>query len=162
MPNSNSEVPAKPRTSRSIQMICHKKGDQVVVEAKDGDRFVVQTKKAIAALKAIGGARSFEAQLGLLLNRLAGWAIDQAGISNVFLTLGDGGFLFLAIKDDVEYDEVLEESLSDLDLDLANSPDLDMIRLDVMALPKVGEVALDSFLNNDFNLHFRCSDAESQ
>ena len=140
-----------PKT-KTLQMLCHMEGGKVVVTPEDGDRFVVQTTKAVAALQALNNRESFEAQLQLLLNTLAEWSMSQDGICRVHLTLADNGFLFLVIPKKATYNAALEDSLSELDLTIANCSDFDMIRLDVMALPDAGTDALDSFLNNSFNL----------
>ena len=156
------------KTEKGPLLVCQLREEDgsVVVCPQDGDRFVIQKRKAVEALKAVDRQASFEAQLQVLLNALGAWAkqrtTDVGDISSMYLTLGDIGFLAIVVKRDADYSRDLEDSLSELDLEIANNADLDTLRVEFLAVPNVGPVALDSFLHNGFQLQLSCEQAPPQ
>ena len=157
---------AKAPGRKALRVICIREDDdvKVTVEPNDGDRFVVQSSKAVAALKAADREEAFMAQLNIVMNYLGKWALErnsqEGAIEAVYLTLGDGGLLAIALMRGTEYSAGLEDSLSEFDLRIANDPDLDEIRLEVMALPSVGASALEAFLHRDFRISFNCAGSQ--
>lgn len=127
---------------------------QVTVTPHDKSRFIIKVRQAVEACRAAQRADDFAAQLNLLLGQLATWLQDKTGIESAYLTLRDGDFLFLVVRSECSYDRDFEDSLSDLDLQIAQDADLDLIKVDTMALPRVSDEALRSFLDPHFVLEY--------
>jgi hypothetical protein len=56
-------------------------------------------------------------------------------IRSSHLTIRDSGLLFVVVQTGRTFDQELCDDLVDLDLAIANDPELDLIRLDVLAVP---------------------------
>ncbi len=126
--------------------------DTIVVTPDDLDRFDIQKEVAIEVLRiASQHEKSFHAQMKLLLRRLAEW-IDahKANVTRGFLTIQDGSMVFVVVKSDPKLDEPLEDSLSEMDVAIANDPDFNLLRLNTIALPPATREALMSFLDERF------------
>lgn len=103
--------------------------------------------KAKEVLRIVSEYTKFTEQFQALLNRLGGWAKEnRSQLTKAFLTIRDADLLFLVIRKDHRLDIEFEDRLSDLDLEIANSPNFDQIRLNVMALPNTNEEGMQSFL----------------
>jgi hypothetical protein len=126
----------------------------VTVTPKDKDRYVVKVRTAIKRMKLGGDIEAIERKLALLQRVLGEWLAERTDIRQAYLTMRDGGFLFLVIKDKAEYDEEFEDSLSDLDIQIARDVDLAGLPLDVLALPCVSQQAADHFLDDTFSLRY--------
>jgi hypothetical protein len=126
----------------------------VVVTARDQDRFVIKLNRAISILQQGQQAERFGYQFNLLLRMLAEWLRDREGIANAFLTDRDGALAFVVVRESRQYDDDFEDAISDLDFRLANDPDLDLVTLDVIALPAASESALSSFLDPGFTFEY--------
>ena len=126
----------------------------VTVTPSDKDRYVVKVRTALKRLQRGGDIEAVERKLALLQRELGAWLRERAGIQQAFLTMRDGGFLFLVVKEKAEYDEAFEDALTDLDIQIAKDIDLAGIPLDVMALPCVSQQAADHFLDGSFAFRF--------
>ncbi|HQU41608.1 MAG: hypothetical protein B7Z73_00555 [Planctomycetia bacterium 21-64-5] len=124
----------------------------IVVVPQNQARFKVKLNRAVEILQQSHNAAKFAIQFELLLAMLARWIKGRDDLQNAFITIRDGALLFVAVRQECEYDEAFEDELSRLDLEIANDVDLDLIGMDVMALPPVSEDALRPFLNKDFAL----------
>ncbi len=93
-------------------------------------------------------------KLKLLQRELARWLNGRSDISNAYLTVRDGGFLFLVVKNDASYSESLEDELSELDIQLANDKLINSLSVDVLALPHASAVAVDTFIDSIFVVQF--------
>ena len=81
-------------------------------------------------------AEAVAAQVAALKKDLDAWATQQAGsITDAFLVLKADHLLFLVIQAGSSFDEALEESLTDLDLKVAQDSAYDLIPMSVQALP---------------------------
>jgi hypothetical protein len=128
-------------------------GETVRVKPRNQSRFDVQKDRAISILQL---AHSAESQLWLLLEKLSGWMRDNASRTSAgYLTLRDAKFAFIVISRSVECDDDLEGSLSELDFQIANDPDLDVIRMNAFVLPPVSREALNSFFDRRLLLEYR-------
>ena len=137
----------------AVEIDWYAEEDRVEVTPRDQQRFELQKDRVIDLLQL---ANHGEKQLLLLLQLLGRW-IDRnsAKIANAYLTLRDNTLLFLIISNAPACDDEFEDELSDLDLALANDPDLRLIRLNTLVLPPASPEALDSFFHDEFTLVFR-------
>ncbi len=138
--------------SQALHLKWDEKDRTIVVVPEDQDRYVVKVGRVIELLGLASRADRFQQQLTLLQRELAGWLQNTDGIKQAFLTLRDGALLFVVIRNQPVYDESFENSLSDLDFRIANDPDLELIEMNVIALPPLSRSSLDSFLDPVFIL----------
>jgi hypothetical protein len=128
-------------------------GDVIRVVPRDLERFEIHKDRAIRVLQL---ANEGEKQLQLLISRLLEWTKSHSQeVAEGYLTLRDSTFVFFAINRTVECSDETEDAISDLDLEIANDPDLDTIRLNAMLLPMASPESLHSFFNDKFLLVFR-------
>ncbi|MEW4527024.1 hypothetical protein [Maioricimonas sp. JC845] len=137
----------------AVEINWYAEEDRVEVTPRDQQRFELQKDRVINLLQL---ANHGEKQLLVLLQLLGRW-IDRnsAKIANAYLTLRDNTLLFLVISNTPTCDDEFEDELSDLDLALANDPDLRLIRLNTIVLPPASPEALGSFFHDEFTLVFR-------
>lgn len=123
--------------------------DTVRVIARDQERFEVQKDHAIECLRlAVTQKTKFENQFRLLLRTLAQWRNKHShDVANAILTIQDSTLLFVVQSSGSKFNEELTDSLSSLDLQIANDPALTMIRLNTLVLPPVSDESLMSFLD---------------
>ena len=121
----------------------------VTVTPSDQDRFNIKITHAVEILKHAGDQKMFLMQFDFLIKRLIAWIRGQENIDQAFVTLRDGGLVFVVMCQSPQYDEDFEDALSDLDIDLANDDALTQIKIDVMSLPNVSEEAMGSFLGEN-------------
>jgi hypothetical protein len=134
------------------QLVWREEDGHVTVTARDEDRFVVGLHRAVEALQQVAQAEQFERQLRLLLRIIAEWLNKTKSVDKAFLTVRDGMLCLLIVREAVEYDEEFEDTLSALDIDIANDVHLSLIRMSSIALPMVSDEAFASFLHPDFTL----------
>lgn len=137
----------------AVELDWYDEGETVRVFPRDQQRFEIQKDKAIGALQLASNA---ELQLDYLLDRLAIWIrAHESHLRDAWLTLRNDRFVFLAISKAPEYNEDLEDAVSDLDLAIANDPDLNLLRMNAMVLPPASTDALSSFFDDRFALVYR-------
>lgn len=127
----------------------------VTLTPEDEDRFSMKVKRVIAACQSAAREDAFRSQLDFLLNRLGRWLKDRPQVADAFLTLRDAQLLFLVVRERVEYDAEFEDALSALDVEISRDVDLELIRMNTMALPRVSLQAVDSFADVQFCLRWR-------
>jgi hypothetical protein len=137
-----------------VQLEWREKDGSIVVTPRDGDRWVIRLNRAIEILGQSGKRERFEHQTKLLQKLLAEWINGHTGISSAYLTVRDGAFAFIIVRDTCEYDDEFEDELSALDLRIAEDPDLDLVELNTLALPNISAEALSSFLHPEFKVTF--------
>lgn len=143
----------------AVQLDWANKDGTVTVTPRDQDRYALKVHQAIELLRVAGEQSKFEAELQILLKKLATWLSLQSGIDTAFVTVRDGGLLFVVVRDNAECDDEFEDSLTDVDIDIANDPDLNRIRLDVLSLPKASPCALDTFRDSSFVISYSRDDS---
>ena len=117
------------------------------VETEDEDRFVLTLGAAIEACRAFSHYETFVRQFRELHAQLSAWIQQHdRDIAEGYLTLRDGGLLFLVVQKSAAFNQELEDSLTDLDIKIAQDDDLNLIRLNVQALPQASEESIQSFL----------------
>jgi hypothetical protein len=127
--------------------------DVVQVCARDQQRFEMQVVRAIQILQLANHA---DLQLKLLLSRLGAWlSAHSDSVEAAFLTIRDSRFAFIIVSKIAECDDDLEDAVTDLDLEIANDPDLDVVPMNAFVLPPASEEALSSFFDKRFLLVYR-------
>lgn len=126
---------------------------KIVVTPSDGDRFVVKIGKAIELLRQRDRTQ-FDDQFKLLMRQLGAWLKEHKNWSRALITGGEGVLRFIVVRKDVTADDEMTDALSDLDFEIANDPDLNLIKLNATALPRVSDEALQSFLDPSFSLEY--------
>lgn len=120
----------------------------VVIEGSNEDRYVMKVEQAIRACRIFDQREvlKFDRQFRKLDERLERWVKDHDDkIEKALLTIRDRGLLFLVCQRTPEFDEELENSLTELDVDIATAEDLDLIQLSVLAIPDCSEEAVSCF-----------------
>jgi hypothetical protein len=131
-------------------IICLRHQDKdmpVRIETEEEDRFFLTVGAAIQACKKQEQFLEFSRQSRKLLAKLQHWIEKHASdINEAFMTVRDSAFLFLVVQNKEAFNQTLEDSLTDLDLSIAQDEELRLIRLNVIALPKVSAESVNSFL----------------
>jgi hypothetical protein len=141
--------------SSALQLRWDMKEGLLIVTPEDQDRFVIKVRRAIELLKLAGRADEFQKQFGLLLRLLAQWLRERKKrVEKAFLTYRDGALSFVVVRSEAQYDDDFEDAVSDLDFGIARDADLDLIKMDAIALPPTSDTALQSFLDPGFTLEY--------
>lgn len=142
---------AESRTARNyIQLHYRQKNSGVMVTPHERDRFVVTVQEAINACSSAEQTCRYVRQFDGLLTKLETWLKqNQAKVERAFLTVREGGLLFLVVRREVECDPEFTDELTRLDVAIASDDAFDAIQLDVLALPNVPERVAKSFLSLD-------------
>jgi hypothetical protein len=137
-----------PQTTQPIFRLRPQDSDlPLQVETEGEDRFIVTVGAAIQACKKYEDYLQFSRQARKLLARLQLWMkTEDAKVRDAYVTVRDSAFLFLVVQRGQSFDRDLEDSLTELDLSIAQDEDLALIRLNVLALPNASEDSINSFL----------------
>lgn len=128
---------------------------KVVVTLPDQHVMVMAVGHAVEACRAFQNQLAFRDQFQSLIHRLGTWIFDhQENLDKAYITSRDAGLLFLVVRKDTQYCDAFEDELTDLDLEVANDPDYDLIRLEVIALPAAPDESILSFLAHGKTLQF--------
>lgn len=153
MPTSSTTFQPVSSDDSIVEIDWYEDGDLIKVNPRSQQRFEIHKIRAIKLLEDAVGAAS---QLDFLLQKLGQWnAQNREKLSRAYLTVRDDRFAFLAISRISSSDDDLEDSISDLDFELANDPDLNLIKLNTLVLPPTSDEAIDVFLDNRFKLVYR-------
>jgi hypothetical protein len=119
----------------------------VIVTTATNQTFTLPLDAAIRACGSVEKLERFTKQFQKLLTRLASWLTDHLDdVEDAYVTLRDAGLLFLVVRKTRRFNEELENSLTGVDLEIAQDPELDLIRLTVLALPMTSRDGIESFL----------------
>ncbi|MFA6132929.1 MAG: hypothetical protein WC869_02790 [Phycisphaerae bacterium] len=143
----------KPRT---IQLDYYSEHEcKVVVKPKDHDVFMDSLQNVTTACQLGNKSIKFFEQFRLLLQKLAQWLSQRRGLArHAYITLKEGGFLFIVVRLTAEYNRQFEDDLTKLDIEVATDPELDLVNLEVLALPNGSTDSLRSFLDPDTTMEF--------
>jgi hypothetical protein len=141
--------------SSIVQLDWSNDGGVVTVTPANNDRFNLKVQRVIEACREAVAQDEFRAQFQILLQRLALWISGRSDIRTAYVTIRDGRLAFIVVRKVAIHDPAFDDSLSGLDLEIANDPDLDRIRLDTLALPPAGDESLSSFLDRSMTLAYR-------
>jgi len=134
----------------------------LIVSPRDQDRFALTVNKAISAcqLDQVFGLEQFQKQFKQLLIVLRDWAKKRReSIHAAFLAVRDGGLLYVVVRNGPRFDAEFEDDLTELDMKVAHNEGLNMMRLNVLALPKASMEAIATFLSPAHTLQLELSDA---
>lgn len=121
----------------------------VMVKMADGDIFLTAMTDAARACQAVDKFRDFHQQFKTLLTTLQEWIdTNRARIRSAHLTMRERDMLFLVMQQQAEFDPTLADSLSELDVAIANSGEFSLIDMDVMAIPPVSPDSAKAFLSS--------------
>ena len=122
----------------------------VTVTPPEGDDlFSLSREMVMRAGRLAAHLDEIDAQLAAVQEVVQSWCRSQVDrISNAYVVLKGDGFLFLVVQKSKEYDRTLEDSLTDLDIEIAQNPEFNHIHLSVLAIPAFSEEAIESFLPN--------------
>jgi hypothetical protein len=138
-----------------IQLKWEQRDGAIVVTPSDQDRFLVKVGKAIEILRQHEREQQFGRQFSVLMNRLAAWLKEHSEkCARAFLTAGESTLRFIVVRKAVQFDGEITDALSALGVEIANDPDLNLIKLSTRALPLASNEALQSFLDSDFLIEF--------
>lgn len=116
---------------------------------ESGDMFTMPLKAAIDACGSVENVQRFGKQLDTLLARLGAWiGCHSDDVQEAYLTFRDAALLFLVVRKTRKFNEPLENSLTDLDIEIAQDESLNLIKLSVLALPQTSEENVRSFLSS--------------
>ncbi len=142
-------------TDKILQLNWSDSDGQVVITPEDEDRFSLRIGRVIKACHAAVEEDEFKGQFNLLLKTLVEWLRERRDVRAAYVTLRDGEFLFLVVRNEAEYSAEFADNLSELDLKIASDHDLKLVKLDTLALPSVSSDGLASFMHPEFNLILR-------
>ena len=138
-----------------VELDWYADNDIVHVIPRNQKRFDIQKDRAIQILQRESNKDQFHQQFSLLLDRLAEWIrVHQDKIAHAILTLHEGSLAFVVVHKTARYDEHFQDDLADLDVNIANDPDLDILKMKTLALPHVTGEALRSFLDTRLVLSY--------
>ena len=113
----------------------------------EAEQFAALAGAAARACNVCGDRKEFDAQFHELLDVLRSWLeARREKIKSARLAARDADLLFLVMQKEAKFDSGLADGLSELDLQVANSPKLKLIDLEVLAVPPVSEDSLQSLL----------------
>lgn len=139
----------------TVQLRWTERDRAVVVTPEDQDRYVTTVDRTIEALRIFNDKDAFDRKFKALQQRLAEWLRDNRNlIDRAFLTLRDSRLLFVVVQKGRAYDSDFEDSLTELDLEIANTADFDQMPLSVLALPACSDTTLGSFLDPETGIVF--------
>jgi hypothetical protein len=119
----------------------------VVVTTKEGDRFILTLDEAIRACKSAEKATDYMRQFQGVLDRVTSWLTSHAdGIELAYLTLGADGLDFTVVLRSMTFERDIEEDLTELDIEIAQHKEFDLIRLNVLSLPRCSDDNLGAFV----------------
>lgn len=152
MPKSIQESAAV----QTIELHYENADGRVRIVPPDSDIMALSVETAIAACRAFTQQIVFKNQFDQLLMRLAEWiAQHKAKLSAACVTVRDSGLLFLVMLKEPRLDREIEESLTELDLEIANDADYGLISLAVHAIPRSDEATVQSFVSRKMALRYR-------
>jgi hypothetical protein len=136
-------------TSTPYIQLDYRRDGSIVVTPEDQDRFVMSMQEAVVACKDASQVLRYSRQFSQgLLPKLTTWLQDRrASVRKAFLTVRDGGLLLVVVRKESVYDAAFTDALTDLDVEIARDSSLDLILLDVLALPDVSDEGARSFLS---------------
>lgn len=126
----------RPGASREVVELRHDDHGRVCVIPQDNDLMMLSIQEAALACRAYTDQIRFNHQFHLLADRLCAWMAEfDAKVSEGYLTVRDTGLLFLVVSRSEKFDLELEDSLTDLDIEVAADPDFGLINLSVHSIP---------------------------
>lgn len=134
-------------TERTHIVLLEDSAAQALVRMSDGDTFYVAIADAARACLSVDKMKEFAPRFRAFLQVLEQWvAANKARIKSAHLTIRERDMLFLVMQREQEFDPGLSDALTDLDMAIAQNPEYQMIDMEVLAIPAVGERSMKAFL----------------
>lgn len=131
---------------------------KVLVRPADDDLFCISVQRAAEACQMADKVYAFGSQFRALLEKLGKWILaHQKQVGTAFVTVRDGGLLFLVIQKRPLLDLEFEQEMTALDLDVAGDANFDQLRMNALALPACTEDSQATFLDPDGAWRFNAS-----
>lgn len=109
---------------------------------------------AATACRASNRLNAFSRQFERLLSVLRDWLREHdEKIQAAHLTVRERDLLFVVMQKDARFDAELTDALTELDISIANDPELKLIDLEVLAVPPLSAEALRAVLTFGTVLH---------
>lgn len=141
--------------SSSLVLLDESSCEDAFVLTNDGDKFFLAVTDAARACRAYEKGKLFGEQFQELLQLLSQWVASNRGrIQSAHLMPRDSDILFLVTQKAAPFDADLAESLTDLDLQIANSDNFNLVDLEVLAIPPVCESSRAAFLSSGEVLNY--------
>lgn len=124
---------------------------EVRVRRKNRDMFFMTLGEAVAVCADFAKDKNdFTAQVTDLLDALSEWVTQRRdGIKSAHLTFRpDRSVFFVVMQKETPFDAKLSEELTDLDINVANDPAFDRLKLDVLLIPAVSRDSANAFLSS--------------
>lgn len=150
-------MPVVEKTKLSEQLkgrlLWEERDGEILVRPENDEAFLITVEEAIAACRSArdtdqaGNIIKFKIQFDRLLNTLGKWIHERSSkIARAFVTIRDAGLLFLIVHKEQQYDSIIEDELTVLDMAIAQSGEFAMIRLSVLCLPSCDDHSIGSFV----------------
>jgi hypothetical protein len=130
-----------------------------MVYPEDNEAFLRSLERFILAYGYVTRPLRFKVQLDGLFNRLAQWLLVPENHQRIcggraFLSMHDGKLRFLVVGFGTKYDDILEDSLTELIIAVARSRGTRMLRFDASGVPETFTVATPSSHDPSLMLEF--------
>ena len=136
-----------------IELHFENKDGRVRIIAPDNHVIISSVEAAVDACRAYASQLLFRDQFNSLIEKLAQWLEARTElIQDSYLTIRDSGLLFLVVTKNSHFDDTIESSLTDLDLEVSQDSDFDLISLSVHAIPRANQDTVRSFVSNKMAL----------
>lgn len=117
------------------------------VRSRDGDEFILDFDDIVRASRIATSQKDFLQQYSDLLEHTNRWLHSQSEkVDRAYLSLGLGKVDFVVFQKGTRFDREFDESLVELDIEIANRSEFDLIQLDVLALPNCPDEDAASFV----------------
>lgn len=138
------------KATRTFVLLDEENGGTVVVRPNDRDQFCVEIEEAVKACRMIDTGYTFVTQVADLQEHLATWIKQRRNqIHAAYITFrAQGRLLFVVVQREVRRDAALAEAVVDLDIEIANDERFNLLRIDVLTLPRSSRDALGAFLSS--------------
>ncbi len=144
------------RPTSIIELHFENQGAQARIVPPDRDVMVMPIEMAIKACRAFNDQVRFTDQFRHLVDHLGSWVgVHKADVSSAYLTLRDSGLLFLVVSRGSQFNGALEQSITDLDIEVAQDEDYNLIRLGVHVLPECDDESIQSFLSRQMAMELK-------
>ena len=153
---AQAEIISLPEQKAPILLSWREEGRKIIIVPDDDYRFTQTVDEAIRACQSIKTTADFQIQFKKTLNLLAVWIKKNTKhIAKAYLTIRDAGLLFVIIQKGIKYNGKFEDTLTALDLKIANQKTLSDIKLNVMALPNTTRDVYETFLSPEYTLKYK-------
>lgn len=136
----------------NIIQLVHGSGGRVTVTDEDEDRFSLHLNDAVRACRLHVDVSEFSKQVKILFSQLFKWAVEHdEDVKEAILTMQEMGFILICITKRSPVSREIDDALTDLELKIANDPDLGHIPFSGQLLPPLADEDIQGFIPG--NMH---------